>query len=99
MCPLTDAGRDSRSCDQLAGLPPTPVRTVETDVVCDEGDAYVARLRAADVPITAVRHLGAVHDFVTLDAPRCPQAAAPALTRGCDTLPGALHDTFRRHAP
>ncbi|MGK3944894.1 hypothetical protein [Streptomyces sp. RP5T] len=62
-------------------------------MVRDEGEAYAARLQAADVPITAVRHLGVAHDFMTRStpwaAPRPPRrpsrgAAAPS-TAPCTT--------------
>lgn len=33
----------------------------------DEGEAYAAKLRAADVPITTVRFEGVIHDFMMLN--------------------------------
>ncbi|MFC9327356.1 alpha/beta hydrolase [Kitasatospora sp. NPDC057015] len=59
----------------LGGLPPTVVVTAEHDPLRDEGDAYAARLAAANV---AVRHrceAGMVHGFLTLDT-LSPAAAA-----------------------
>ena len=38
----------------------------EADVLRDEGEAYAAKLRAVGVPVTSVRYLGIVHDFVML---------------------------------
>jgi acetyl esterase len=45
----------------LAGLPPAFVLTCQFDPLRDEGEAYVARLRAADVPVDHVRARGHIH--------------------------------------
>ena len=52
-------------------------------MLCDEGWAYAAKLRAAGVPVTAVRYLGIIHDFVMLDALRPTHAATAAIAQGC----------------
>ena len=78
------------SLDDLAGLPPALVIVDEADVLRDEGEAYAAKLSAAGVPVTAVRYLGAVHDFVMLHALKDTQAAHAATAQGGTFLRDAL---------
>jgi acetyl esterase len=77
----------------LSGLPPALVITGEADVLRDEGEAYAALLRAAGVPVTAVRYLGAVHDFVMLHALKDTQAARGATAQGGAFLRSVLADS------
>jgi acetyl esterase len=79
------------SLDELAGLPPALVITGEADVLRDEGEAYANKLRAAGVPVTAVRYQGIIHDFVMLNALRDTHAAAAAIGQAIATLHAALH--------
>ncbi|MFE3328083.1 alpha/beta hydrolase [Streptomyces sp. NPDC059176] len=76
---------------QLTGLPPALVITAEADVLRDEGEAYADKLRAAGVPVTAVRYQGVIHDFVMLNALRGTNAAEAAITQAVTTLRRALH--------
>ncbi|MEV6766254.1 alpha/beta hydrolase [Streptomyces sp. NPDC051105] len=77
--------------EQLTGLPPALVITGEADVLRDEGEAYANKLRAAGVPVTAVRFQGIIHDFVMLNALRETHAAQAAIALAVDTLRTALH--------
>jgi acetyl esterase/lipase len=81
------------SLDELAGLPPALVITGEADVLRDEGEAYASKLRAAGVPVDAVRYQGIIHDFVMLNALRDTHAANAAIALAIATLRAALHPT------
>jgi acetyl esterase len=82
-----NASPNQATMEQLRGLPPTVVLVDEADVLRDEGEAYAAKLRAAGVPVTAVRYDGICHDFMMLDplsqtnATRAAIAQATALFR------------------
>ncbi|MFJ6389924.1 alpha/beta hydrolase [Streptomyces sp. NPDC091972] len=76
--------------EQLTGLPPALVITGEADVLRDEGEAYANKLRAAGVPVTAVRYQGIIHDFVMLNALRETHAADAAISQAISTLRTAL---------
>jgi acetyl esterase/lipase len=78
------------SLEELAGLPQALVIVGEADVLRDEGEAYAAKLRAAGVPVTAVRYGGIVHDFVGLNPLRHTYAAEGAINQGIAFLRGVL---------
>ena len=76
----------------LAGLPPALMVTAEADVVRDEGEQYARLLRQAGVPVTAVRYLGTVHDFVSLSPLRDSPPTLAAIRQGGSFLRDALAD-------
>jgi acetyl esterase len=78
------------SLEELSGLPQALVVVAEADVLRDEGEAYAAKLRAAGVPVTAVRYGGIVHDFVGLNPLRHTFAAEAAINQGVAWLRGVL---------
>ena len=53
--------------EQLKGLPPTLIQVAESDVLCDEGEAYGRKLLEAGVEATTVRYNGVIHDFGLLN--------------------------------
>lgn len=78
--------------DQLKDLPPALVINSECDVLRDEGEAYASRLNAAGVRVTAIRHIGTIHDFVMLN----DLADTPATRNAIDTIITHLSHVFAR---
>jgi acetyl esterase/lipase len=65
--------------EELAGLPPALVIVDENDVLRDQGEAYAAKLRDADVPTACVRFNGTMHDFMMLNALRETESTRAAM--------------------
>lgn len=76
--------------EELKGLPPALVITGEADVLRDEGEAYARNLTAAGVPVTAMRYLGIIHDFVMLNVVTETPAARAAIAQAVVALKKAL---------
>jgi len=84
------ASPNRASIEQLQDLPPTLLFVDEADVLRDEGEAYAAKLRAADVAVTTVRYDGVVHDFMLLNAMSEAHATRAAIAQATAFLRAAL---------
>jgi len=73
----------------LSGLPPAFVLTAGYDPLCDEGDAYAARLAAAGVAVTHRRFAGQAHGFALNG--KIIRAAETALDEAAAALRAALN--------
>jgi acetyl esterase len=80
----------SATIDQLRGLPDTLLITAELDVLRDEGESYARKLQEACVRTTCTRYIGAIHDFVMLNALADTPAARGALGQAVAALRCAL---------
>jgi acetyl esterase/lipase len=84
------ASPNQATIEQLSGLPPTLLLVDEADVLRDEGEAYAAKLRLADVPVTTVRYDGTIHDFMLLNALSQTKATRAAIAQATAFLREAL---------
>jgi acetyl esterase len=84
------ASPNQATVEQLKGLPPTLLIVDEADVLRDEGEAYAAKLRLADVPVTTVRYDGVVHDFMLLNAMSQAKATRAAIAQATAFLRDAF---------
>ena len=60
--------------DDLSGLPPAFVGTVEDDLLREEAECYAQRLAEAGVPVQARVYRGTFHGFFTADRGLMPQS-------------------------
>jgi acetyl esterase len=67
------------TAEEVTGLPPALVIVDENDVLRDQGEAYAAKLRDADVPTACVRFNGTLHDFMMLAPLRDTESARAAI--------------------
>jgi acetyl esterase len=84
------ASPNQATIEQLSGLPPTLLLVDEADVLRDEGEAYAAKLRLADVPVTTVRYDGTIRDFMLLNALSQTKATRAAIAQATAFLREAL---------
>jgi acetyl esterase len=80
----------SASIDELKGLPPALLITVENDVLRDEGESYGRKLARAGVTVISTRYNSTIHDFVMLNAIGGTQAARGAIAQAAGALRQAL---------
>lgn len=65
-CPDADQRKAMSAMDaEIGNLPPTLLVVAGCDIVRDQGLAFAARLRKADVPVRVRRYNGAIHGFLT----------------------------------
>jgi len=91
--------RDSRASPMrardLSGLPPALIVTAGCDPLCDEGEAYAERLKAAGVPVEYRCFEGTIHVFLSF-APVIP-AGDEGLAFIAERLHAALHSAKTSH--
>lgn len=79
------------SPEQLAGLPPALIITVENDVLRDEGEAYGRKLIEAGVEVVTTRYNGTIHDFVMLNALAQAAPTRAAIAQAVGFLNSMVH--------
>jgi acetyl esterase len=78
------------SLDELRNLPAALIITAECDILRDEGEAYAAKLKQADVPVIATRYPGMIHDFVMYNALSETTGARQAINEANESLRAAF---------
>jgi acetyl esterase len=89
-CAEITASPNQASIEEVSGLPPTYLCVDEADVLCDEGEAYAAKLRSAGVPVTTVRYNGTIHDFMLLNSLSETRATRAAIDQAVAFLRAGL---------
>jgi acetyl esterase len=79
--------------EELTGLPPALVIVDQNDILRDQGEAYAAKLRDADVPTACVRFNGTMHDFMMLDALRDTESTRAAIAMAASAFRRAFGAT------
>jgi acetyl esterase len=72
--------------EELRGLPPALIIVDENDILRDQGEAYAAKLRDADVPTASVRINATMHDFMMLNALRGTESTRAAIDLAASVL-------------
>lgn len=74
---------------EFDGLPPAHIVTGDLDPLCEEGEEFAQRLRAAGVPVTVRRYGGGFHGFFNL------ADHLPAAQKANDDVCAILRDALR----
>ena len=72
----------------LSGVAPAHIHTAEFDPLCDEGEAYAAKLQRAGVAVRYMRHDGMIHHFYGMPA------AIPYARTALETAGSAIRETL-----
>ena len=86
---IRDVRASPALAEDLSGLPPTFVITVELDGLRDDGEAYALALVKAGVPVQLRRYLGVTHGFLSM--PPDLGVTAQGIQDVCRALRGAFH--------
>ncbi|KAG0991648.1 hypothetical protein G6F57_004006 [Rhizopus arrhizus] len=73
----------------LQGLPPAFIVTSHLDTLRDEAEAYGRQLMMANVPVSTMRVMHAIHGFLSIDALFCEESF-----NVIDASVGVLRRTF-----